>query len=471
MHIVAPCVGDMRNIPKTFFAGDYIDASVLIIVQEPFIDVRTIWVYFSGKATHNNIKLASFVKERFELIKPENIQQRTRLLRGRHLYPFRIFIPKSCPTTITEGHCTITYQIKSVCDVVYLEDLKANHPVHVVNVEHLCEGKEGKALDVTQSKAAGGGKVTFTVTMDRDYIQPYEDFVVTIDVNNQSMKDIKETDIKLQIKTKVQNQKLVLWDSIKTWKKKFRPRKVFPRSTLKQQFILEVPGDICHSFKRGALVSIKYQLRVELSIPGEMDLFVLVPIRVFRAHPKVPLMRIIHNPLLELQKLPGMQYNPETKEYVLIDNSGWSDMQMGAWLLCSYNNIALYEFINTYRLTKSELAYLARYELTPFGELIQQELMKDFYKKFKGKVVRTIDPLIKDMLFELGLYNYLEPFLSNRITFDVLPSMTKRDFQNMDLPLGDIYRILLWIKARCDPNMPKVIDNTYLEQTTIMNKK
>eukprot|EP01130_Rhizamoeba_saxonica_P001103 TRINITY_DN10978_c0_g1_i1.p1 TRINITY_DN10978_c0_g1~~TRINITY_DN10978_c0_g1_i1.p1 ORF type:complete len:641 (+),score=128.97 TRINITY_DN10978_c0_g1_i1:1973-3895(+) len=448
MEILIPR-GYAHNHTTVFLSGGYIDAYAVITVSQPWILIRRISAKLCGKVYKGDSKLTTFLKEKFVVLEGDEEGERIRLERGKHRFPFKVYISGNCLSSVYNEDASVKYKLYAETDVVYEKKLIAEQKIKVVNMSQTLEGYDPKAVEMKETKRGVSGVLKLVASMNRDCVIPFDDILINLDLENKTRMIVKEVKFKLMRKVKVQMKKVQMWDSVVEWERDLRPRKLFPNTDLQQTFVLEVPK-VLHSFEMGRSLSVKYILRITVDIPGEIDLTLNVPVKVLNRHPNEYIQLKYDLFGIENQILPGYVYDPHSGEYYLSNTEEWTPRTYRRFMEANQME-AMLQFLHYWNLSIEEGAYLRPGMLE---DPVLAEQLGLLNKKLKK---RHEDLRIKDMLYQIEEGQYYSNFVEAHISMEVLPSLTKNDFiQCLNLPVGTIYKIMFWIQANLDPDLPKI---------------
>jgi hypothetical protein len=279
--------------PAVFFTGKPLVAYCHILVGLAQIQVRGLWMSFGGSFKGSTTWLSSkekMIQDKRNILRNDPRSPVT-LKRGRHVFPFQVFLPYPLPSSLTfKDDVKVRYHLKIEADVVDMPDLCASLPIRVINPEDTQFGiqvtsAEPKVLSIRKSPMNAGGPIEVRLAVPQAGVAPGQEIELDMVVDNQSAQKIKKVEVSLVRLTSCNGNRPEK-DTIFETKKKFFPS-VMPKSTVQQHFVIELPKtlDAPHSFARNRF-EIAHNLVVTLDIPNARDMDLIVPIRLLARLPK-----------------------------------------------------------------------------------------------------------------------------------------------------------------------------------------
>ncbi|EFA86825.1 hypothetical protein PPL_00630 [Heterostelium album PN500] len=409
---------------KVYLTGTSFQSSIIYTVSDPQVVVRAMYVEFKGKVWSNHGKIKTLVSDSRDLLHTYNVQgpKRVSLPRGKHMFPFQFYIPKECKSSIVANDYRVQYVLTFYADIVNSPDVSVTKTVRIVNIEDTTLKQAAVPINAHASKTPlTGGAIDFRVLGPKNFFYPGEDIELEIQCSNNSKKTIKNVELSL-LKTEEKYGVKTPYTLGKT-NKAFYP-KIYKGSKTNQYIVLETPSDITPSIYHKDVVSIDYQLIINLDIPSCVDINLKIPINiVFRD----PAFQLSPDPLTEVSQIPRYLYD-------------WDDRHTLSWL--------------TYRMKAppSVIEEFDRFNIQGFDIICFEESLLE--RMLSGAGERAPEILaalmeernkiigVRYLLKDLQLPGLIKCFEDHTITTDILPYLTEADLVSLKISIGDRKRIL-----------------------------
>ncbi|KYQ99944.1 SAM domain-containing protein [Tieghemostelium lacteum] len=409
---------------KYFVTGEPANGTLILHVSEPFIIVRNSYVTLKGKVMFRGKKNKELITDYRNLLHglPEG---KVRLERGKHIFPFQFFIPKSCNSSININNYQVKYGFQFSADIVNRPDIEIFKAINVVNIEDTIYKITQSAIDNKASKSPiTGGNIEMIVRAPKNSYYPGEDIELEVTIANNSKKRIKKMDFHI-LRTDTEGTDLTTQPVINCLSshKQFYP-KINANSKFTQTMVVETNSSLVQSISQAKIMQIKYSLKCIVDIPNCVDLSLQFPINIVLPDPKK---EYLPSPLTEVSQIPRYIYD-------------WSSRHFNSWLLfrVKCTEVLADPVFYQYALSGEELISLDRATLSlvlqaagPRTQEIINLLEKEIYEIL----------MVRNLLKDLQLPHLIDIFEDNFITASVISKLEVNDLIRMNIPIGDIKRI------------------------------
>eukprot|EP00028_Trichosphaerium_sp_Am-I-7-wt_P002917 CAMPEP_0168539556 /NCGR_PEP_ID=MMETSP0405-20121227/21903_1 /TAXON_ID=498012 /ORGANISM="Trichosphaerium sp, Strain Am-I-7 wt" /LENGTH=323 /DNA_ID=CAMNT_0008569151 /DNA_START=38 /DNA_END=1009 /DNA_ORIENTATION=- len=298
-------------------------------------------------------------------------------------------------------------------------------------MDHTPHSKTICPVDMQGKKSVMGGKIHIRAQMKKNFFTPWEDIEVLVDLQNDSSRKVKELEFKLISKQKSANMssKLVSdFDTVLEWHKKLYPKKLYPGDKATQQFIMELPKTLTHTFVKKNVFGLDYFLRISVDIPklpDRLDLFIDVPVDIVIRDPHIPKPPL---PMLELAALPHKLWE-------------WTPRHILAWLCYKLNMPEFRPSFIFWDLNGDQLFHLSDSSMATLveGHPGATEKLTTILKTRIEEIM-----YVRRMLWDLHLGHCVTPFEAHGITKSTLVNLTKTDLHKV-VKVGECYKILEYL--------------------------
>ncbi|KAF2075071.1 hypothetical protein CYY_003638 [Polysphondylium violaceum] len=415
---------------KTYITGEPVDASLILYVSQPCVFVRSLYVSFRGKVTFNGKKTKDLVQDYRNLLHCVQTapNQKTRLDRGKHIFPFQFFIPKECYSTYSMKGYDVSYKFVFNADIVNLPDIEIAKAINVVNIEDTIHRVTKSPINQDASKSPlTGGNISIKVKSPKNTFYPGEDIELDVFVENNSNKKIKKIDFTVH-RTISEFGPTEYENSVQTTKQFFP--KIKQKTSHSQNMVIELPSHLVRSIYQPKMIKIEYQIHAVLDIPKCVDLSIKIPINIVLPDPKI---EPVTSALDEIASIP---------RYI----KDWSIRNFNSWLLfkvkcpeCVHNPIFYQYNLSGEELMTMDRNFLASNVLVGSGPR-NQEIFTALCEEM-DKILA-----VRNFLKDNQLAQYIPTFESETITFDLVKDLTLYDLGSLGLNIGDTKRFELLIK-------------------------
>jgi len=402
---------------KTYITGEPVDASLILYVSQPCVLVRNLFVSFRGKVTFNGKKTKDLVHDYRNLLHcvQEAPNAKTRLDRGKHIFPFQFFIPKECHSTIDMKGYAVTYRFTFQADIVNLPDIELSKSINVVNIEDTVHRVTKSPINETASKSPlTGGNISVRVKSVKNTYYPGEDIELEVSVENNSNKKIKKMDFTL-LRTISEFGPTEYENSVQTTKQFFP--KIKQKQSHSQTMVIELPYHLTRTIYQAKMLKVEYHLHAVLDIPKCVDLLVKVPINIVLSDPKVTPMP---SAIDEIASIP---------RYI----KDWSIRHMNSYLLFKAKRPDIVHNPMFYQLNLSGDEMMSLDITVPTG--ILGALINELVASLGTEISSLLNT--RNFLKEHQLAQYIDIFENDSITFDLFKDLTIYDLSNLGLTIGD----------------------------------
>lgn len=456
MRMYQPGISHPQRVNR-FVAGQVLEYVVELVIGECMAVCRGIYITMKGVAKGKlaNVRtLSTRTKEDMllahsNLLKPQLVgagADRVHLGKGKHLFPVKIQLPASLPTSfeVRGRDSAIRYSLFVEVDLVNQTDMTEKRYITIVNPEDLSvsvsdEGNQERT--VSKSPMGAGGPVEMTVSMAKSGASMDEDLEVNCQIRNSSNRTIKDVTCELRRYVYVNGiAEDMNGDGIHEWDLKLHPRLVSGASTttrlvceLDQMSVAGACTPI--SYKRGKYEAM-YKLRVRVNMPNARDIYTDLPVRICAQNPKRPLPAWKEQPTLKqlAARLPAhpRDWTPRDVQAWIEEHVGLGDVLLPTFQLLELEGIDLLglrpDAYTTIAVTAGQGPDVAEALRVAVDNLLDKHL----------RPIRILEIL--------GLADYAPEFASARIQAEDLRYLHMGDLRSM-MPLGPARKVFEYLRS------------------------
>jgi hypothetical protein len=382
---------------------------------------------------------------------------RVHLPPGKHLFPVRIDLPASLPSSASLREGSITYKAVAEADIVAGTDLLVRDEFTIVNPNDLSSAQRAMGdktvvqKSVNKSPMGAGGPIDLDVTVVKGAASLDEDFEYDIKVRNNSSRTLKKLETHLR-RTVYTNgiPDDINGDTVHEWKLKLLPR-ILPGESYSARVACEMDelsGPAFRyppSLKRGKYEAV-YKLRVRLDIKNAADVYLDVPVRVCASDPSRPLALRRQDPA-PAQMVATLPVSPRD----------WNNKMIRAWASEVIKMPEICKGLQTLNIGGWDLLGL---KPEAFPTIVAAAGFSGD-TALASRFSEAVDGLIQShfasrlLLEGLSLGGLVSTFETHQVLHTELPFMTSKDMKRMGVPVGPTKRILRKI-ADMFPEQAKV---------------
>jgi hypothetical protein len=413
-------------------AGEVAKAMLHIRVRHASIDIRSIFAQFKGVAKRNSgdNDPEIITRSHFDLLRafvasgqlsygangaaPDMV----RFERGKHSFPFDVFVPPHCPTSVETEGPQIVYKLKAECNVSMLGDVLGATEVLVVNKSATPVGRDPRPF--SSSVKVVGSPLQLSVKADRDCGVPFQDVKVEVTCKNVSavLPTTKATIELYQIYGGSFRKR------ISETKVKFRPpiKQGEERTTVLFFEVPEVPPSTAYMS-----VVCQYELKFVAKAAGRdasMAMTLVVQVRDPKQKP----------PTLEIDRLAKLAPSPADWSTLnacvfLKDGLKLTDVAEKFWRRHALNGDDIVVVFDP-RCVTPPAALFAGSALWPADKAVAEQVAQALWQRLRPTLAVIF------LLKKLALVDYTNTIVTaQRLTIDVLPQVRKQDLAKF-VPLG-----------------------------------
>ncbi|KAF2069167.1 hypothetical protein CYY_009511 [Polysphondylium violaceum] len=424
---------------KNIIAGQSFQASVILTVSAPSIQIRSMVVTLVGKTLNKGKKKQNLIQDYRDLLLSNStfsgipLQSKTTFLKGKHIIPFQFYLPKHCLSSVSIHDYSVQYIMSLDIDIVNLPDIQLKQNIVVVNLEDTVNKETTSTIEASTSKSPlTGGNIGISIKSSKSSFYQGEEIELDVQVVNNSQKKVKNIDIKVNRLDYEGTNITPITTNIVTDTKRLYPP-IQKGKAHDQLIVVELPtnSNLIHSLSISKVMRVEYSLIVSLDIPKCVDLAIKVPISI-----------VLHDPT-HVSPLPDPLSSIASIPRYIKD---WSPVHFISYIMFRKNcpeAITNNLDFNFYKLTGPELMTIEKSNLVSilqFAGPRTNELVDSIY----DLIYQIVG--VRNFLKDLQISNFISAFEKQDITFDLLPSLNHNDLTNLGLPIGDVKRFLNKIK-------------------------
>lgn len=419
-------------------AGEVAKALLHIRVRHASIDIRSIFIQFKGSAKRNaNDKDAEVItRSHFDLLRAFTASgqlaygakgapaEMVRLQRGKYSFPFEVFVPPHCPTSVLTEGPQVVYKLKAECNVSMLGDVLGSTEVLVVNKSATPIGRDPRPF--ASSIKSMGSPLQLSVKCDRDCGVPFQDVKVELTCKNVSaILPTTKAIVELyqtfggSFRKRISETKVKFFPPIKQGEE---------RTSVLFFEVPEVPPSTAYMS-----VTCQYELKFIAKAAGRdasLAMTLVVQVRDPKQKP----------PKLEIDRLAKLPLSPAEWSTLntctfLKDALKLDEVAEKFWRRHALNGDDIVAVFDP-RCVTPPASLFAESALWPADKAVSAQVAQALWQRLRPTLA------VSFLLKKLGLFEYHDTIVkTQRLTIDVLPNVRKQDLAAF-VPLGVAHQVI-----------------------------
>jgi len=424
---------------SSIIAGQSFQASVILNVSQPSIQIRSMVVSLIGKTINKGKKKQNLIQDYRDLLISNStftgipVESKNTFQRGKHILPFQFYLPKHCLSSVSIHEYSVEYTMTLSVDIVNLPDIFLSNRISVVNLEDTVNKETTSTIEASTSKSPlTGGSISISIKSPKSSFYPGEEIELDVQVVNNSQKKVKNIDIKVNRLDYEGTNITPTTTNIVTDTKRLYPP-IQKGKAHDQLIVVELPfnSSLIHSLSISKVMRVEYCLIVSLDIPKCVDLMIKVPISI-----------VLQNPLFAPYLPDSLTSIASIPRYI----HQWNTDHLISFIMFRKQcpeAVSNNPDFGYYKLNGSELMTIEKSNLFTILQSAgprTNELVDSIY----DLIFQIVG--VRNFLKDLQISKFISKFEAQDITYDILPSLTCYDLESLGLPIGDIKRFLNKIK-------------------------